>query len=482
MVGKLGAGGMGVVYKAVQLSMDRMVALKVVPVQSVIDDEAQSMERFLREGRAAGKICHPHVVTCYDAGRSGDTLYMAMELVAGGDAEKEMEKSGGRLAERRMLEITLHAARGLQAIYEAGLIHRDIKPSNILLTDKGVAKIADLGLAKNANGDDRMTVSGGTVGTPSFMSPEQANGVSDIDVRTDIYSLGATMFAMLTGQKPYRANTPWAVVAKIIAGPFPDPRTYLPQISPLTAEIILKACAKERDQRFATPALMAEAVQHALDRLVPQVVPVVSDQPGVPMTMTEKAGPPTKKTWIYPTVLISVGLVSVAIWFLMPAAPAVMEMGAPAGDALAKEAVKAIGPRNDAWHDRTELTQEERLLLPAWEGVWETKFDDSEWGTRQFRVDTQLFRLECTDKLPNHTFSWYVDMGVPDDPIVSNLGPKGEDGVRRYEVDIRFIRGFYRPFLLRGRELILNGGIMTLENGVIRYDTRIWTRVPAMAK
>ncbi|TVR16583.1 MAG: serine/threonine protein kinase, partial [Planctomycetota bacterium] len=257
---KLGQGGMGAVYRATQISMGREVAVKLIAPGKAGGKAAA--ERFMREARAAGKVNHPHVITVYDVGQVGGTLYLAMELVTGGDAEQAAKAAGGRLPERHALEIIRDAARGLAALEEAGLMHRDIKPANIFIAKDGSAKLADLGLARSADGDDRMTQTGATMGTPAYMSPEQANGAEDIDIRTDIYALGATLYALICGESPYRGNSPWAVVAAVIRDPFPDPAEQ--GCSSAVAELILRCCAKNPKQRIASAAQLVEQIDYIL--------------------------------------------------------------------------------------------------------------------------------------------------------------------------------------------------------------------------
>nr|MBA3847805.1 serine/threonine protein kinase [Planctomycetota bacterium] len=211
ILGKLGQGGMATVYKAVQLRMHREVALKVIDPQFAINKEF--CERFIREARVAGQINHPNVITCHDVGQDKGYLYMALELVTGGDAAQVAQQDGGRLSEARALRVLIDAVRGLAALTRAGLIHRDIKPANIFITEDGVAKLADLGLARPSEDSERMTNAGMPVGTPAYMSPEQAAGEEAIDCRSDIYALGATLFALLTGQSPFQGANALAVLA-----------------------------------------------------------------------------------------------------------------------------------------------------------------------------------------------------------------------------------------------------------------------------
>jgi len=197
----IGLGAHSQVWRATQETVDRAVAVKIIPAQRPRD-----VERFLRESRAAGAIGSPYVVTCHDAGQSGATLYLVMELMTGGDAEALADAAGGRLPERRALEIIRDAARGLSALASAGLTHRDIKPANILIADDH-AKLADLGLARDTeNLLTRTAQSSMVAGTPAFMSPEQVRG-EQLDVRSDLFSLGATFYRLATGRLPFGDGT-----------------------------------------------------------------------------------------------------------------------------------------------------------------------------------------------------------------------------------------------------------------------------------
>ncbi len=248
LLGKLGAGGMGTVYKAVQDSLQRTVALKVVNPTQAADPVFQ--ERFLREARAMARIQSPFVVACHDAGLANGQLYMSLELVAGGDLLGLLERKGGRLPEELGLHLLRDALEGLEAIEEARLIHRDLKPANIFLTERGNAKLADLGLARSVQpGADRATMAGMILGTPAYISPEQARGETDIDIRSDLCSLGATLFHLLTGETPYPAGDPLGVLVRVLNDPVPDARERRPDISEPTARFISRLLDKERTRR-----------------------------------------------------------------------------------------------------------------------------------------------------------------------------------------------------------------------------------------
>ena len=261
---ELGQGGMGAVYRAVQESVEREVALKVLAPHFA--KSPQAGERFLREARTAGKVNHPNVISIIDVGQEQGQYYMALELVTGGDAEQLCHQEGGILSEHRALEIIRDAAKGLQAIMQAGLVHRDIKPANIFITEDGSAKLADLGLARSEAGEDRMTQTGATVGTPAFMSPEQAEGVEDLDIRSDVYALGATLYALLCGQPPYTGNSAWAVVAKAINDPVPDASVVNNSLSKGCLQLIADCMTKDRAQRIQTPNQLIERIEGIIDQ------------------------------------------------------------------------------------------------------------------------------------------------------------------------------------------------------------------------
>ncbi|MCA8926250.1 MAG: serine/threonine protein kinase, partial [Planctomycetes bacterium] len=214
----LGAGGMGRVYRARQLSLARDVALKVL--KPALAEDLEGHRRFLREARTLAALNHPRVVTCYQVGSGDDgSPYLAMEFMPGGDVASLAKRAGGRLDERRALQVACDAAEALVAFEAAGLVHRDLKPQNLFLDEDGRAKLGDLGLARSSAGSDRMTLTGMAVGTLPYMSPEQLEGAPDVDVRADLYALGATLYTLLAGRPP-----------RINQGP---PR--LPDASPRTA-------------------------------------------------------------------------------------------------------------------------------------------------------------------------------------------------------------------------------------------------------
>ncbi len=250
ILSKLGEGGMGSVFKAVHTTLEREVALKILP-ERLVKGNAEFVKRFLIEARAAAKITHPNIVQVHDAGEENGVYYIAMEFVRGMDLKEILVKKSP-LTPIEAVEIASQVARGLQAASEQNIVHRDIKPANLMITEQSVVKIADFGLAKNLEATSHLTQSGHVMGTPSYMSPEQAEG-EEVDIRTDIYALGVTLFEMVTGNKPYRADTPVGVLKKHCEAPIPDPSARRPGLHPLLVHLIMKMMAKKPDERFQNP-------------------------------------------------------------------------------------------------------------------------------------------------------------------------------------------------------------------------------------
>jgi serine/threonine protein kinase len=263
IIDHLGSGGMGVVYKAFHDSLHRHVALKVM--RPDLAANRQFVDRFLREGRVAAHIDHPNVVPVYDAGFHGDQLYLAMRYMPGGDLAMMLQRGGGTIPEDRALMIVWRCLHGMKAIAEAGMIHRDLKPANILLEANGTPRLADLGLVRMVNADE-FSEPGVPHGTPNYMSPEQAQASRCIDIRSDIFSLGATLYCMVCGEPPFSGDSPYEVVAKVIYAPTPDPRTRRPSISADTVALVMKAMNKDRAARFQTLEEFEAAVMLVLQR------------------------------------------------------------------------------------------------------------------------------------------------------------------------------------------------------------------------
>ncbi|GEM_PF-2837452 len=254
----LGKGGMGTVYKATQLRLKRPVALKVLPPGYAMRGRKR-LERFLREAQVAAQLSHPNIVQVFDAGEHEHLFYIAMELVEGRTL-REIVVQKGPLQEASAVAIFLQCGHALEAALEKNLIHRDIKPDNIMITQRGLAKVADFGLARDLASADRITAPGAVLGTPAFMSPEQGRG-DEVDHRSDLYSLGATLFFALTGRFPYQAKSPADVIRMHLKDPIPDPLALRPPLSNEWRDIVARLMAKKPEERIQNVREMIEILE-----------------------------------------------------------------------------------------------------------------------------------------------------------------------------------------------------------------------------
>lgn len=259
----LGSGGIGMVYRAVHSVTNREVALKILSPTVAADSTWRA--RFIREARQLARLRHPNIIGCTDLGEQDNTLYMALELVRGGDAESLVRRHSGNLPPLTGAALARDAARGLEMVHSARLIHRDVKPSNLMLTDDGQAKLGDFGLVQVLDQHRPLTLGDKIVGTPAFMSPEQVAGTVELDFRTDLYSLGATLYHLLTGRPPFMGTSPWAVLNQVLTSSLPDPRHIAPTVSDALASIVLKAGTHRREDRYRSAAGMADDLDLVLD-------------------------------------------------------------------------------------------------------------------------------------------------------------------------------------------------------------------------
>jgi sulfatase modifying factor 1 len=254
----IGRGSTGAVYRAIQLSMQREVALKVLSPE--LARQPGFSERFVREARAAGAVHHPNVVTCYDVGEVGGVVYQALELMSGGDLEQYLASRGGKLPLKDALGILIECARGLEGIHRAGLAHCDIAPANIFITQEETVKLADLGLARSLAGDDVHAPAAAPVALAT-LAPEQLGVGQAPDIRVDTYALGATLFIATTGRPPFDAPSRDELERQIVDAPVPDPRDFDPTLPAGLAAVIAKAMAKDRQARYATPVQLREDLE-----------------------------------------------------------------------------------------------------------------------------------------------------------------------------------------------------------------------------
>ena len=240
----IGKGGMGVVYKAEDIKLERTVALKFLPADLTEDPEAR--ERFVREAKAAAALSHPHICTIHEIGEEENQYFIAMECIEGQSLKQKIHK--GPLDQAEALDIAIQVAEGLEEAHKKRIAHRDIKPGNIMVTDKGTAKVMDFGLAK-VFGASLITKEAKTMGTVAYMSPEQAQGQS-VDHRTDIWSLGVVLYEMITGQLPFKGEYEQSIIHSILNRE-PEPITKIRKDLPSGLEqVIYKALAKNPDNRY----------------------------------------------------------------------------------------------------------------------------------------------------------------------------------------------------------------------------------------
>lgn len=243
----IGAGGMGEVYAARQLTLEREVALKILPTEFAAKPGVS--DRFLKEVRLAASLEHPHIVAAFDAGEDDGLLFMAMSLVRGESLGDRLKN--GSMPERDALRMIRPLVAALEYAWTHGqIVHRDIKPANILLDEEGRPRLADLGLSKSLEEQEAMTMSGVVMGTPNYMSPEQAEGHAHVDFRADMYSLGATLYHMLTGQLPFAGSSLMEVLRKQVSESLPDPRDFNPDISEGCIHLMERMLAKNPSERY----------------------------------------------------------------------------------------------------------------------------------------------------------------------------------------------------------------------------------------
>ena len=253
----LGTGGMGRVLHARDKVLGREVAVKLL-IDRYARDESFA-KRFLNEARAAASLNHPNIVQIYEFGSNDDCAYLVMEYVDG-HSLKDLMTESGRYSEGRAVELAGCAAEALGAAHARGIVHRDVKPDNMMLSTAGEFKLVDLGLAKCLDSDGSKTETGHCMGTPHYISPEQVLGAKVIDLRTDIYSLGASLYCLATGSVPYAGSSSAHIMSRHLNDPLPDPRDLVPELSDGFCQVVRKAMAKDPVQRHQDTEELREAL------------------------------------------------------------------------------------------------------------------------------------------------------------------------------------------------------------------------------
>ena len=287
---KLGEGAMGAVFLAEDTYAARQVALKVISKKHARD--AEFLTRFRREAKAAGRLNHVNIVGAYTVGEDLGQCYLVMEY-CDGEALDAALKRDHHLSWEKAVEIVMQAARGLQHAHEHALVHRDIKPANVIVTTAGVAKILDMGLSKDVSGGTQSfnTATGMALGTPHYISPEQARGDKTIDGRADIYSLGATFYHLVTGETPFHGSTATAVILKHLSEQLPNPQDINPEIPDSVVHVIQNMMAKEPDDRYPDCRALLADLELVIDGKMPSSQAIEWSKSSVAMRRVPVAAP-----------------------------------------------------------------------------------------------------------------------------------------------------------------------------------------------
>jgi serine/threonine protein kinase len=277
IVEQVGSGGMASVFKAYQPGLDRFVAIKLM--HTFLVGEEEFLERFQREARSVARLRHPNIVQVYDFDIDSSRYYMVMEFLEGPSLKNRMadlQEQGAWLELDEAVQIVRDVGEALDYAHGREMVHRDVKPANIMLSDNGGAILTDFGIVKMLGGTTHVTVTGAMVGTPAYMAPEQTTG-DESDARADIYSLGVVLYQLVTGRVPFTAETPMALMLQHITAPLPTPRSVNPDLPEGVEHVILKALAKNPDERYQTVREMLTQLDRAMRGLpVPPVDPSIT--------------------------------------------------------------------------------------------------------------------------------------------------------------------------------------------------------------
>jgi len=286
IIEKLGSGSMGEVWLAHQKTMDRKVALKILAPK--FSSDSKFIDRFLKEVKHSAKLSHPNIVTAFYAGTDKGHYYLAISYVTGETVDRIQEEKG-IYSEKEALQVILSIVSALEYAWdEFKILHRDIKPANIMINKKGDAMLLDLGIAKSIDEESNLTMTGTVVGTPYYISPEQALAEPDLDFRSDLYSLGTTLYHMVTGTVPYNATTAMAIIMKHINDELPPPRKHNPDLSKECEKLIEIMMSKERKKRQQSWGELRKDIELVMEGKMPET-PLSSDETVIAATVEEIA-------------------------------------------------------------------------------------------------------------------------------------------------------------------------------------------------
>jgi serine/threonine-protein kinase len=308
VIGIVGSGGMGAVYKIEHVITNRIEAMKLLPPGPSNDPD--QMRRFEREIQVQARLHHPNIVALYNAVRDGDTIALVMEFVEGESLRRKLE--AGPLPVATAVDYASQVLLALSCAHAAGVIHRDVAPANIIVTRDGVAKLTDFGLARGAS-DLRLSSSGSPLGSPWYMSPEQVKGAGAVDARTDIYAMGAVFHEMLTGEKLFDADGAFAVMRAQVEEAPPRPSSRNPKVPAALDNVVLKALSKDPAMRFGSADEFRLALQYVVA--------------GVPLPPVPAAPPEPRAIVLPPLALRTNGLRPSRAALLMVAVPAALAAG-----------------------------------------------------------------------------------------------------------------------------------------------------------
>jgi len=476
---EVGRGGMATVYRGYQPSLNRAVAVKVLAGELARDPDFR--QRFQREAHAVAQLAHPHILPVYDFGEDPATgvVYLVTQFVDGGTLLGRM--SSGPMPPTEAARIAAQIARALAFAHAVGVIHRDIKPGNVLMTSDGNSLLSDFGIAK-IMAETRMTRTGTSLGTPAYMSPEQAQGMT-VDHRSDIYALGVMLYEMLAGTLPFQADTPVALLHQHVATPPPPLRERVPGISRTLEKIVMRALAKNPDDRYATAgefaaALEAEATGERkrlglrLGRketpvLAPTVVPdgvtsVASPAPGTPPAAVVRPRTPPRLTRILKTQQVERVAGGMGRWFLRTAL-VVLPALCIVGIVLLVGVAFALG-----------AVAEQSLTRQEW------VFDNIEPGFHESVLCTDLAN-NVSQTLQPYTLDALTDVEVVcRSPDTVELSARFRGAPISTQVRVRTVKGVpaVRWERLNDVPLYIVGGIVS--DGVNRGLVKAWADAPVV--